>query len=59
MAGFCTRCGRPLPESGICPCTQQPQQPQYQQPQHQQPQQPQAPKEPSAFGLARGFPSCG
>ena len=23
MAGFCTRCGRPLPESGICPCTQQ------------------------------------
>ena len=42
MAGFCTRCGRPLPESGICPCTQQAQQPQYQQPQHQQPQQPQA-----------------
>lgn len=57
MAGFCTRCGRPLPESGICPCTQQPQQPQYQQPQHQQPQQPQAPKEPSAFGLAiKGLP---
>lgn len=56
MAGFCTRCGRPLPESGICPCTQQPQQPQYQQPQ-QQPQQPQAPKEPSAFGLAiKGLP---
>ena len=49
MAGFCTRCGRPLPESGICPCTQQPQQPQY--------QQPQAPKEPSAFGLAiKGLP---
>lgn len=44
MAGFCTRCGRPLPESGICPCTQQP-------------QQPQAPKEPSAFGLAiKGLP---
>lgn len=43
MAGFCTKCGRPLPESGICPCTQQaaqpaPQQPQYQQPQYQQPQ---------------------
>ena len=57
MAGFCTRCGRPLPESGICPCTQQAQQPQYQQPQHQQPQQPQAPKEPSAFGLAiKGLP---
>ena len=57
MAGLCTRCGRPLPESGICPCTQQPQQPQYQQPQHQQPQQPQAPKEPSAFGLAiKGLP---
>jgi len=35
MAGFCTRCGRPLPESGICPCTQQPQQPQYQQPPHE------------------------
>ena len=52
MAGFCTRCGRPLPESGICPCTQQPQQPQ--QPQYQQPQ---APKEPSAFGLAiKGLP---
>ena len=57
MAGFCTRCGRPLPESGICPCTQQAQQPQYQQPQHQQPQQPQAPKGPSAFGLAiKGLP---
>ena len=52
MAGFCTRCGRPLPESGLCPCTQQPQQPQ--QPQYQQPQ---APKEPSAFGLAiKGLP---
>ena len=26
MAGFCTKCGRPLPEDGICPCTmQQPQ----------------------------------
>lgn len=21
MAGYCTQCGRPLPESGICPCT--------------------------------------
>lgn len=52
MAGFCTKCGRPLPENGICPCTQAqpqtqpapqyqaPQQPQYQapQPQYQQPQ---------------------
>ena len=44
MAGFCTKCGRPLPENGICPCTQveqpapQPEQPQYQQPQYQQPQ---------------------
>ena len=26
MAGFCNKCGRPLPEDGICPCTmQQPQ----------------------------------
>lgn len=23
MAGYCTRCGRPLPENGICPCTMQ------------------------------------
>lgn len=67
MAGFCTKCGRPLPESGVCPCTmQQPQyqqQSQYQQPQYQQPQyqqqyqqpqyqQPAAPQQPSAFGLA-------
>lgn len=22
MAGYCTQCGRPLPENGICPCTQ-------------------------------------
>lgn len=21
MAGFCTKCGRPLPENGVCPCT--------------------------------------
>lgn len=21
MAGYCTQCGRPLPEDGICPCT--------------------------------------
>lgn len=21
MADYCTRCGRPLPESGVCPCT--------------------------------------
>ena len=45
MAGFCTKCGRPLPENGICPCTQveqpapQPEQPQYQQPQYQPYQQ--------------------
>lgn len=24
MAGFCTKCGRPLPENGICPCSMQP-----------------------------------
>ncbi len=23
MAGFCTKCGRPLPENGVCPCTMQ------------------------------------
>lgn len=23
MAGYCTRCGRPLPDSGVCPCTLQ------------------------------------
>ena len=23
MAGYCTKCGRPLPDDGICPCTQQ------------------------------------
>lgn len=47
MAGFCTRCGSPLPENGVCPnCA--PQQPQYQQPQYQAPQQPQyqAPQQP-------------
>ena len=37
MAGFCTKCGRPLPESGVCPCTQG-EQPQHQAPQYQQPQ---------------------
>ena len=37
MAGFCTKCGRPLPESGVCPCTQV-EQPQYEAPQYQQPQ---------------------
>lgn len=37
MAGFCVKCGKPLPENGICSCTQAaPQQPQYQQPQYQQ-----------------------
>ena len=24
MAGFCTKCGRPLPENGICSCSMQP-----------------------------------
>ena len=23
MAGYCTRCGRPLPDSGVCPCMRQ------------------------------------
>lgn len=23
MAGYCTKCGRPLPDNGICPCTLQ------------------------------------
>lgn len=42
MAGFCTKCGRPLPENGICPCTQQAQVPPQAQPAPQyQPQQPQ------------------
>lgn len=63
MAGFCTSCGSPLPESGVCPCkaTAQPQQPTdpnfqqypqqpyqpYQQP-YQQPVYP-AQKGPSVF----------
>ena len=39
MAGFCTKCGTPLPDSGVCPnCA--PQQPVYQQPAYQQPEQP-------------------
>ncbi len=47
MAGFCTQCGRPLPENGVCSCNAQPvapQQPMYQQPTPQQPvpQQPMA-----------------
>ena len=48
MAGFCTKCGRPLPENGICPCTQQAQVPPQAQPVPQyQPQQPQyQPKQP-------------
>lgn len=38
MAGFCVKCGRPLPENGVCSCTQAaPQQPNYQQPNYQQP----------------------
>lgn len=37
MAGYCVKCGRPLPENGVCSCTQAvPQQPVYQQP-YQQP----------------------
>lgn len=51
MAGFCTRCGSPLPENGVCPncapqnapqyqAAPQYQQPQYQAPQYQAPQQP-------------------
>lgn len=40
MAGFCTKCGRPLPEGGSCPCTQQAQ-PQAQPVPQYQPQQPQ------------------
>lgn len=48
MAGFCTKCGRPLPESGICPCTQQatPPQPQYP-PYYQQPPQGQPGQQPA------------
>ena len=46
MANFCTKCGRPLPEDGICPCTLQqpvnPEAPQAQaEPQYRIPQQPQ------------------
>ena len=46
MAKFCTKCGRPLPENGICPCTLQqpvnPEAPQAQaEPQYRIPQQPQ------------------
>lgn len=61
MAQFCNKCGRPLPENGVCPCqTQQPQQqyqvpPQYQQPQYQQPAAPVQPKKPvndASFGAA-------
>ncbi|MBE6985286.1 MAG: hypothetical protein E7434_06740 [Ruminococcaceae bacterium] len=44
MAGFCTSCGKPLPENGVCSCNAQmnaPQQPYPQQPYPQyQPQQP-------------------
>lgn len=44
MAGFCVKCGRPLPENGICSCTQTaPQQPNYQQPNYQQPNYQQPP----------------
>lgn len=48
MAGFCTSCGKPLPENGVCACKVQqqnaPQQPVQQQPYPQQPyaQQPYA-----------------
>ena len=52
MAGFCTSCGKPLPENGICPCKAQaaPQQP-YAAPQqpYAAPQQPYAaPQQPYA-----------
>lgn len=45
MAGFCTSCGRPLPENGVCPCKaaaqpQQPSEPIYQQQPYQQQYQP-------------------
>ena len=46
MAGFCTKCGKPLPESGVCSCAQEsaaPQQPTYQQAPYQQPTYQQAP----------------
>lgn len=40
MAGFCTSCGKPLPESGVCECRAQ--QPVQQKPVQQPAQQPQA-----------------
>lgn len=57
MAGFCSKCGRPLPEDGVCPCTmqstEQPQsQPPQYQPQYQQPQYQEPPAQPSAFVTA-------
>ena len=63
MAGFCTKCGRPLPESGVCPCTMQenPAPQGYVPPQGYAPQQPQqgyvAPQystAPSKVGMAVG-----
>lgn len=39
MAGFCTKCGRPLPESGVCACSAQQPNPQYNPAQQQQPYQ--------------------
>ena len=58
MAKFCTVCGRPLPENGVCPCQTQ-QQPQFQQvpqPQQTRYQQPKAPN-PLAKAFADFFPS--
>lgn len=46
MAGFCSNCGRPLPDDGVCPCTI-PQPTSYQAPDYAPPR-----KGPSAFGLA-------
>lgn len=63
MAGFCTKCGKPLPESGVCPCTMQQQPVMQQQPpvMRQQPpaaQQgyvaPQYSASPSKVGMALG-----
>lgn len=57
MAGFCTKCGRPLPESGVCPCTMQ-ENPAPQGYVPQQPQQgyvaPQYSTAPSKVGMAVG-----
>ncbi len=41
MAGFCTSCGKPLPENGVCACRSQQSVQQSQQPQQSYAQQPQ------------------